>query len=318
MGSLYGAVVDPNGAVIAGAKIKLFDKDGNEDQSLITDNAGNYQIDGLESRDYKIEISVDGFRTFQREFTVTKGGRRKMNALLEIGFSSGGMMIGREYKMPLADAVSQQDLDTVKELISKGENVNQREDDRTTPLFVAVENGNIEILETLLNFGAKVNARNKEKQTPLMQVDEDASSQLVDLLVRFGAKVDLVDNDGNTALIKAADSASADVVKALIDAGADVNLINKEGKSALMNAADDDDIDKVHVLLLAGAKVNLRDKEGESAWDLTSDVDIESLLVSFGAEAGRPELAAPSSETIPTQSVEPVQESPSPQEVPID
>jgi len=71
-------------------------------------------------------------------------------------------------------------------------------------------------------------------------------------------------------------------------------------------------------LLLAGAMVNLRDKQGESAWDLTGNEDIEDLLVSFGAEAGTPEPPASSSETVTTQEAEPVQETTSPQEAPID
>lgn len=319
MGSVYGTVVDANGAVIADAKVRLLDEEGTETRSITTDNDGNYQLDALEARKYRIEISVTGFHTFQQDVTVPSGGRRKLNATMDVA-SMGGVMVSiQEYETPLAAAVSQEDLDAVKDLIAKGENVNKREEDKTTPLFVAVENGNMKIVETLLNFGAKLNARNKAKQTPLMQVDEDASAELINLLIRFGAKVNLVDNDGNTALMRAARSASSDVVKALIDAGADVNLINKDGRSALMQAADNGNLESVRALLLAGAMVNLRDKQGESAWDLTGNDDIENLLVSFGAESGSAdETGTIETTTTTTQEPEPVPESTTPQDAPVD
>ena len=295
MGSVYGTVIDATGAVISGANVRLLDKAGNEARSITTDNDGNYQIDAVDAKDYGIEISVPGFRTYHRDLTVANGGRRKLNATMEIGSMGGVMVSVSEYETPLATAVSQEDLEAVKDLISKGENVNQREEDKTTPLFVAVENGNLEITQTLLDFGAKVNASNKEKQTPLMQLDDDATEELVGLLLRFGAKVNLVDNEGNTALIRAARGVPARVLRALIDAGADVNLTNNEGRSALMNAANNGDLESVRALLSAGAKVNLRNKDGESAWDMTSNDDIEDLLVSFGAETGTP-LETPDSQ----------------------
>jgi hypothetical protein len=302
MGSIYGTVIDPAGAVIPGASVRLRDKEGNEIRSITTDDAGNYQIDALEPKDYNIDISAPGFQEFEREVRITDGGRRKLNADLYIGSMGGVMVSVREYDTPLATAVSQEDIDAVRDLISKGENVNEREDDKATPLFVAVNNGYTPIAEVLLNFGAKVNARNKEKQTALMQMDEDASVEMVDLLVRYGAKVNLVDNVGNTALIIAAESASVEVVKALIDAGADVNVVNKEGRSALMAAADDIDIDKVRALLLAGAKPELRDKEGRTAWDMTSDTEIQDLLVTYGAEPGtRDGEVPPADATLPQE-----------------
>ena len=198
-----------------------------------------------------------------------------------------------EYKNPLMLAVQNEDIDEVKDLIAHGANVNGKEDDKTTPLFAAVESGDIEIVRTLLDFGAKVNARDKNKQTPLMRLDDDATPELVELLVRHGAKINLTDNEGNTALIMAAGNVKPEVLKALIDAGADIDLFNNEGQTALMNAANSDSLESVRHLLLAGAKVNLKNKEGDTAWDLASDEEVESLLVSYGAEVKQPEEDIP-------------------------
>ena len=188
------------------------------------------------------------------------------------------------YKNALTNAVQNDDVDEVRNLIINGADVNGKEDEKLTPLFIAVENGNLEIAEMLLKFGAKVNARDREKQTPLMRLDDDATLELVELLVRYGAKLNLTDNDGNTAIMIAADGAKPEVLKALVDAGADVRLANKEGQTALMNAASSGALDGVRILIQAGADVNAKNKKGETALDLASCDEIEKLLINFGSK----------------------------------
>jgi hypothetical protein len=195
----------------------------------------------------------------------------------------GKMVMRIEHKGLLAQAVARDETDEVRNLISRGEDVNGREDDRTTPLFIAVENGNLEITEMLLNFGAKVNARNEQKETPLMKLDEDASKEMVELLIQNGAKVNLTDSLDNTPLILAAGAAKPEVVQALIDAGAGINDQNNEGTTALMAAAYADDLESVRTLLTAGADVNLKNQADETAYDKTYSKEVEELLVSFGA-----------------------------------
>lgn len=189
-----------------------------------------------------------------------------------------------EYRSGLHLAVSNDDLDEIKNLIARGENVNTKDGNYSniTPLFIAVENGNAEIAETLLSFGAKVNIKDVNKQTPLMRIDEDASPELVRLLIKYGAKINLVDNDGNNALILASRSVKPEILQILLEEGANINAQNSEGRTALMEAADADNLENVRALLLAGANVNLKDKEGETAWDLTTDEEIERLLESYG------------------------------------
>ena len=202
-----------------------------------------------------------------------------------ISVTMGKMVsIAREYKNPLMVAVQNEDLDKIKDLIVHGANVNGKEDDKSTPLFIAVGNGNVEIVRMLLDFGAKINARDSGKKTPLMRLDDDSAPELVGLLLDQGAKINLTDNDGNTALILTAGRVKPEVLQRLIDAGADVNLSNNDGQTAIMNAADEDGLEKVRMLLLAGANPNLKNKDGETAWDLTSNDEIEELLVSYGAD----------------------------------
>ena len=302
-GRISGTVVDPAGAVVAGASVSIFSVDTAKVAATTSNENGEYTFTNLRAGNYRIETTSPGFRMNVRtvilgesreaveDTTLDVGGFElvvevKADLQLDIAQVTMGIVAVVEYSSDLSRAVADEEVDAVRELLIKGAKVNDKEDSyrKITPLFVAVETGNIEIIQLLLDHGAKVNARDAEKQTPIMRLEEDATPELVELLVRYGAKIDVADKSGNTPLILAAASAKVEVVKALIDSGADVRAKNKAGRTALMNAAENDDLEAVRLLLESGSEVNARDDEGESAWDLTSNDEIEELLESYGAE----------------------------------
>jgi hypothetical protein len=283
--SISGTVTDPAGAVVVGAEVTLIDMNGHEAGKTASNEYGTYTLENVPADSYGIVITSPGFRQFRGAISVSDGTAKTLDAALDVSQIMGAMvMVRREYQHPLAAAVASEDIEKVQELIARGEDVNAREEDKTTPLFTAVGSGNVEMARLLLNFGARVNARDTDRQTPLMRLDEDATPELVQLLVNHGARLNLTDRAGNSALILAAEDVDAEVLRVLVDAGADVNLVNKEGQTALMNAANNDSLESVRLLLVAGARVNLRNAGNESAWDMTSLEEIEQLLVSFGAE----------------------------------
>ncbi len=308
-GRISGTVIDPNGAVVAGASVSIFSVDTAKVAATTSNDNGEYIFTDLPDGTYRIETASPGFRTNVR--TVTLGEAReaiedttldvggfelvvevKADVALDIGVISGAISVV-EYSSDLSGAVADEDIVAVRDLLIKGAKVNEKEDSysKITPLFIAVETGNVEITQLLLDHGAKVNVRDAEKQTPIMRLDGSSTPELVELLVRYGAKIDVADKSGNTPLTLAAASAKAEVIKALIDAGADVRAKNKAGRTALMNAAENDDVEAVRLLLEAGSEVNARDDEGDSALDLTSNNEIEKLLQTYGAETKSDEEA---------------------------
>ncbi len=289
--SLSGTVTDPNGAVIPRTKITLTSLKTGENLTTESNEEGFYKFENIESGKYGLLFKYekyDGFKPFSMEIEAVSGKENVANASLELSEITVtlGELAVVEYSSPLFAAVSGGDLEQVKNLVARGENVNYKDENysRITPLFVAVENGSAEIAETLLNFGAKINAKDDHKQTPLMRLDEDASVELVDLLIKHGARVNLTDKEGSTALILAARSVKAEVLQILIRHSADLDARNRIGRTALMEAADADNLEAVRALLLAGADVNLKDEDGETAFDLTTDEEIENLLESYGAD----------------------------------
>ena len=286
-GVVKGRVVDPAGAFVPGITVSLIDANGKQVRRTVTSpEAGEFAFETLPSGTYSIRTTeAMGFAAAVLDNVGVDEGEKTVviepAATLTV---TVGMTIatGPEFEGALAIAVSNDDVDVAKDLLVRGEDVNHREEDGTTPLFAAVENGHLEMVTLLLEFGAKVNVRNDEKETPLMMIDEDATLELVDLLLRHGAKVNRIAKNGDTALIRAAGEAKPEILNALILSGADLDHQNEEGVTALMNAADENNFANVRILVEAGANVNLRDKDGDNAWDYATEKEVEDFLVAHG------------------------------------
>lgn len=288
--SISGTVSDPQGAVIPGIVVSLTLSDNSFSSTAVSNEEGFYEFKNIPAGNFKLNAEgIYGFQsTIIENISVAQNGATKQNIQMDVGeVAFMGLMAAIEFYTPLHQAVSDDNSELVTELISKGGNVNGKDENYSniTPLFLAVGNGNAEIAERLLNFGAKINARDDERQTPLMRLDEDATVEIVRLLIKHGAKINLTDKAGNTALLIAVEYAKPEVLQELIANGANVNARNKEGETALTKAAYEDNFEKVKILLLAGADVNLKNGDGKTARDQTGDGEIKQLLESYGAAA---------------------------------
>lgn len=150
----------------------------------------------------------------------------------------------------------------IAELISKGADVNAKDNDGKTALIHATGRGrrHIETVKVLLGRGADVNAKDNNGKTALMEAifscihDAKTGKMLLEMLLDKGAKVNAKDNDGLTALIYAAMNGHAEIVKMLLDKGADVNAKDNNGKTALMIASAEGDAETVKLLREYGAR----------------------------------------------------------------
>jgi hypothetical protein len=289
--TLKGTIVDPVGAAVVNARVAVVDEDGFEVKTASSNEDGIYAIEGLPAGAFTVSIDFNGFRQFRSRIEITPGAPRNLDAALQpetMVMVAGGIGIApRQFKSEVIRAVSEGDVEDVRELIARGAGVNEREEDKTTALHIAVENASIEKVRLLLEFGANVNARDEEKRTPLLMIGGGATRELVALLVEGGAKVNVTAEDGTTPLLAAADNSPAEVVQFLIDEGAEIDVRDEDGDTPLMIAAYSDDAESVRALLIAGADVNARNKADETALDQASDKEVIDLLRSFGA-TGQP------------------------------
>lgn len=289
--SISGTITDSQGAVIPGIVVSITLTDNSFGTTAVSNEAGIYEFKNIPAGNFTLRAEgIYGFSsTVIENISVTQNSESKQDIQMNVGETAMmGVIAVMEFYAPLHQAVSQDNVELVTELIAKGENVNGKDENYSniTPLFLAVGNGNLQIAEMLLNFGAKANARDSEKQTPLMRLDDDATPELVRLLIKHGAKINVTDKKGKTVLLHAVEYAKPEVLRELISNGANIDAQNAEGETALMRAAYDDNFDKVNLLLLSGANVNLKDAEGETAWEKTSSEEIEKLLETYGATIG--------------------------------
>jgi len=186
------------------------------------------------------------------------------------------------------DAVNEGDIGAIKQHLSAGANVNEKDEDGYTPLRYAVSR---EVAELLIANGADVNVQDNDGWT-LLHTPSDFLVPVAELLIEKGAKIDAKANDGSTPLFialvqgenkfanllieKGADvrgiplihvENSSEITKILIDAGADVNYAPENGITALANAVIQEDKESAELLISSRANVNSIDREGNTPLD---------------------------------------------------
>lgn len=152
--------------------------------------------------------------------------------------------------------------DLVKYLISKGANVNLKDNEGKTALLWA-SNNSLPNAKILVNYGAKVNEAADDGMTPFLQSTLGVSSgkvpiDMCELLRKNGANVNAAltrkNSSGWTALHYAAVNGDIELVKYLIKHGANVNKATAEGSSPLFLAKMEGYDEIVKILRNAGAK----------------------------------------------------------------
>jgi len=157
---------------------------------------------------------------------------------------------------PVADAARRGDIETVRQLLRKGADVNTAQGDGMTALHWAAERGDVELTEVLIYSGANVDAGTRiGRYTPLHLASRAGHVETAKALLKAKANpVAATTNSGVTPLHLAAASGNPAVVTALLQSGADVNAREASwGQTPLIFAAAGDRVEVIKVLLEAGA-----------------------------------------------------------------
>ena len=104
----------------------------------------------------------------------------------------------------------------VRELIHKGEDINQRDENGRTALMFAVINAHYETMKVLLEYGADVNARSYMGGTALMGAAMIGDLRMVRVLLDKGADLHArLTSTNETAAALAASHGHADIARLL-------------------------------------------------------------------------------------------------------
>ena len=132
---------------------------------------------------------------------------------------------------PLMRAASEGKIDTVKSLLARGTDVDEREPRLgVTPLVLAAAGGHLAVVQVLLDAGARPNLPTEANHTALNHAVVVDSLPIVQLLIERGADVNVVpaiDSNSSTALTIAARRGHAGITKALLEHGADVDIVDR-------------------------------------------------------------------------------------------
>ncbi|MBW2173360.1 MAG: ankyrin repeat domain-containing protein, partial [Deltaproteobacteria bacterium] len=178
----------------------------------------------------------------------------------------------------LRQAAADSENERVKLLISKGVDVNVKNDEGLTLLHCAARDGHKEIVELLLAHGADVNVGGANYNRTAAEFAMSRNhTEIVQLLVSKGADISPL----HFALYMK-DEARA---RSLIEGGADVNRQTPNGTTPLTRAVNVGFKDIVELLIAKGANVNAKDN-----FDWTplhsavyGNKDIVELLITEGA-----------------------------------
>jgi ankyrin repeat protein len=223
---------------------------------------------------------------------------------------------GPDGSTPFMYAVLYTDAATLRSLISKGANVNARNDAQVTPLMWAASD--LDKTRVLLDAGAQVNAKSSDSRTPLMiAATKPGNVATVRLLLDRGADANPTEHPGgeSSPLTQAATAGDAAMMQIIIEHGAEVqasaaqalsmSIVNRCAKcvslltatkiekgaytQALLETAALADAATVAMLLDRGADVNAVDPTGRTPlmYAAVSDLlslDVVQLLIARGAD----------------------------------
>ncbi len=135
----------------------------------------------------------------------------------------------------------------------------------------AALSGKLDTVRQALDSGVDVNATDEQRRTALMLASFNGHTPVVQFLLTQNAAVDNRDALGRTALMFGATGANEETVRLLLKAGAEINAVDSsEGFTALMHAAAEGQLSVVQILLKHQADPAIRDVDGDTARDFAS------------------------------------------------
>lgn len=175
--------------------------------------------------------------------------------LIAAGFKSEPEK-ANEFSKSLLQAAAEGDIAQIKSLLSKGVEINTRDERGLTPLHHAASSGHNDIVELLIAKGAETNSKDKWGYTPLYYAIWSQHKDIVKLLVAKGADVSLKPEKDYPPLHYAVWMEDVDIVKVVVDNGAKFDVKDQDGWTAFRYAASQGSQDMVEFFVSKGADVS--------------------------------------------------------------
>ena len=229
-------------------------------------------IEGLKLLENGVDINATDKEGWTALIHASKNGYLEMVKLL-VENGADVNIKNNEGKTALEYASDKGYLEIVKYL--KMKDINYKSE---TDLIKFSYSRNLEGVKYLIEKGEDVNAKDKDGRTALIHASKNGYLEMVKLLVKNGADINAKDNYGWSALILASDGGHFEVVKYLIENGANVNIQYEHGETALICAAAEGYLKIVKFLIENGANIRIKNNDGKTALDLAETEEIKEVL----------------------------------------
>lgn len=189
-------------------------------------------------------------------------------------------------------AIKNNDIAAIENFIGQGFNVNSRDENGNTPLYLALTQRHLDIAKKLIDAGADVNAPSAENgMTPLIIATSTAGKLQKKAENIMNNAQGYTQNRVSEIKLKKYIAHQMNIARKmltmLIEQGADVNQETPFG-TPLMNAASNQwNTDLIDILLKSGAKINARDRKGRTALfygEILGGDKISTKLLEAGAD----------------------------------
>ena len=160
--------------------------------------------------------------------------------------------------------------EVVRILLDNGASLEQRKDNKWTPLHLVVmrdkqKEEDVELTRLLLGLGSDTEARDRSGRTALHWAAQTDNETLMELLLEKGANREARNNKGNTPLLHIIDvNGKIATLRWLLEHDTDPNAQNHQSQTPLMLAARKKQTDMVVALLNKGASLAVRDRNGNN------------------------------------------------------
>jgi ankyrin repeat protein len=174
---------------------------------------------------------------------------------------------------PVADAARGGDVEALRTLIARGEDINAPHGDGMTALHWAAERGDLEMTNLLLYGGANLGAGTRiGNYVPLHLASKAGSAVVVKALLEAGSAVDpATTTTGVQPIHLGAESGNPEVIRTLVHHGADVDAREHSwGHTPLIFAASQNRTEAIRALVELGADASIHSQ--------TVDVDLRSQV----------------------------------------
>ena len=224
-------------------------------------------------------LKLRGYDFDEKNFFAAAQARDTMaiNAFFDAGINKNAQ--NSDGRTVLIAAAARGELDIVNLLLSRGVDVNVKDNRDYTALAHALEARYPEVEEALLNRPElDPNVGGLLGRPVLLAYVWRDNKKATERLLALGADVKLQDKDGDTALHGAAETGNVEIMRMLLDKGADPNAKNKQGGTPLMWAAVFGNDAATWLLLSRGADASLKDNDGITALEWASRNNRQNVI----------------------------------------